>query len=142
MLNQDNNINLIIQLLEQKNNLLRLFLEMSEAERKSFKARNFENLESLYDNREELLSCVQSIDKRLDIHSANENAESVSAENKKVIQRLLDQKQALVNKILEQDLMILSSVETEKSSLIKKITSVSSGRRLVKAYRRLPDIVD
>lgn len=142
MLNQDNNINLIIQLLEQKNNLLRLFLEMSEAERKSFKARNFENLESLYDNREELLSCVQSIDKRLDIHSANESAESVSAENKKVIQRLLDQKQILVNKILEQDLMILSSVETEKSSLIKKITSVSSGRRLVKAYRRLPDIVD
>ena len=142
MLNQDNNINLIIQLLEQKNNLLRLFLEMSEAERKSFKARNFENLESLYDNREELLACVQSIDKRIDIHSANETAASVSKENKKVIQGLLEKKQLLVNQILEQDLMILSSVENEKSSIIKKIASVSSGRRLMKAYRRLPDIVE
>ena len=142
MLNQESNVNLIIQLLEQKNDLLRLFLEMSETERKSFKSKNYENLGSLYENREELLSCVQSVDKRLELHSSQEDANSISDENKKAIKRLLDQKQVLVNKILEQDLLILSSVENEKSNLIKKISSVSSGRRLMKAYRRLPDILD
>lgn len=142
MLKQESNVDLIIQLLEEKNNLLRMFLEVSENERKSFKARNFENLESLYTHREELLGNIQSIDTRMDQYSENEDAQNVSHENKVILKKLLQQKQTLVNEILEQDLIILSCVENEKSSLIKKITSVRSGRRLVKAYRRLPDIIE
>lgn len=142
MLKEQSNINLIIQLLEQKNDLLRLFLEISECERKSFKARNFDNLEELYESREDLLANIQSIDKRIDLYSESESKASLMGEEKSKITGLLAQKQNLVNKILEQDLVILSCVENEKSSIIKKITSVQSGRRLVKAYRRLPDIVD
>lgn len=142
MLKEQSNINLIIQLLEQKNDLLRLFLEISECERKSFKARNFDNLEDLYESREDLLANIQSLDKRIDLYSEGENKNQVSGEEKSQITKLLSQKQLLVNKILEQDLIILSCIENEKSSLIKKITSVQSGRRLVKAYRRLPDIVE
>lgn len=140
VLKEECNVNLIIQLLEQKNDLLRTFLEISECERKSFKARNFDNLEDLYQSREQLLGSIQSIDRRLDAYS--ENASGVSHEDKSSIKKLLDQKQVLVNEILQQDLVILSCIENEKSSLIKKISSVRSGRRLVKAYRRLPDIVE
>lgn len=142
MLKEESNINLIIQLLEQKNDLLRVFLEISECERKSFKARNFDNLEDLYESREDLLANIQSIDKRLDLHSGEQDVSVVTSAEKSHIKKLLDQKQLLVNEILQQDLVILSCVENEKSSLIKKITSVRSGRRLVKAYRRLPDIVE
>lgn len=142
MLKEENNIHLIIQLLEQKNELLQAFLEISECERKSFKARNFDNLEDLYESREDLLASIQSLDKRIDIYSGDQNAALVTSSDKSVIKKLLDKKQILVNEILQQDLVILSCVENEKSSLIKKITSVSSGRRLMKAYRRLPDIVE
>lgn len=142
MLKEETNMNLIIQLLEQKNDLLRIFLELSECERKSFKARNFDNLEDLYDSREELLASIQSVDRRLDLHSGEQDLAAVTTGDKSQIKKLLDQKQLLVNEILQQDLIILSCVENEKSSLIKKITSVRSGRRLVKAYRRLPDIVE
>lgn len=142
VLKEENNINLIIQLLEQKNELLQAFLEISECERKSFKARNFDNLEDLYTSREDLLASIQSVDKRIDIYSGEQNAALVTTSDKSAIKKLLDKKQILVNEILQQDLVILSCVENEKSSLIKKITSVSSGRRLMKAYRRLPDIVE
>ncbi len=142
MLKEECNISLIIQLLEQKNDLLRAFLEISECERKSFKARNFDNIEDLYRSREQLLANIQSIDKRLDIYSSEQDAAKISGAEKSSIKKLLDQKQVLVNEILQQDLVILSCVENEKSSLIKKISSVRSGRRLVKAYRRLPEMVE
>lgn len=142
MLKEECNVSLIIQLLEQKNDLLRLFLDVSECERKSFKARNFDNLEDLYQSRENLLGNIQSIDKRLDIYSGAQNASDISPEQKNAIKKLLDHKQLLVNEILQQDLVILSCIENEKSSLIKKISSVRSGRRLVKAYRRLPEMID
>ncbi len=142
MLKEENNINMIIQLLEQKNDLLQAFLEISECERKSFKARNFDNLEDLYRSREDLLASIQSVDKRVDTYSGAQDASLVTAADKSAIKKLLNKKQVLVNEILQQDLVILSCVENEKSSLIKKITSVSSGRRLMKAYRRLPDIVE
>ena len=142
MLKEENNMEMIIQLLEQKNNLLQAFLEISECERKSFKARNFDNLEDLYATREDLLASIQSVDRRLNLYSSEQDTSLVTPADKSDIKKLLDKKQNLVNEILQQDLVILSCVENEKSSLIKKITSVSSGRRLVKAYRRLPDIID
>lgn len=142
MLKEENNMEMIIQLLEQKNNLLQAFLEISESERKSFKARNFDNLEDLYATREDLLASIQSVDRRLNLYSSEQDTSLVTPAEKSDIKKLLDKKQNLVNEILQQDLVILSCVENEKSSLIKKITSVSSGRRLVKAYRRLPDIID
>jgi hypothetical protein len=142
VLKEENNMEMIIQLLEQKNNLLQAFLEISESERKSFKARNFDNLEDLYATREDLLGSIQSVDRRLDLYSSEQDTNLVTTNDKSYIKKLLDKKQNLVNEILQQDLVILSCVENEKSSLIKKITSVSSGRRLVKAYRRLPDIID
>lgn len=142
MLKEENNMEMIIQLLEQKNDLLQAFLEISESERKSFKARNFDNLEDLYASREDLLASIQSVDRRIDLYSGEQNTSLVTPADKSQIKKLLDKKQILVNEILQQDLVILSCVENEKSSLIKKITSVSSGRRLMKAYRRLPDILD
>ncbi|MCB9072851.1 MAG: hypothetical protein H6623_04450 [Bdellovibrionaceae bacterium] len=142
MLKEESNINLIMQLLEEKNELLRLFLEISEKERRSFKARNFDNLEILYVSREELLENIQCIDKRLDLYSAKENPETITPEQKSKITKTLETKQLLVNEILSQDLVMLSCIDNEKSGLIKKISSVRTGRRLMKAYRRLPDIVE
>ena len=85
---------------------------------------------------------IQSIDKRLDLYSVNATAGSLSSEQKTRIEKLLNAKQHLVNSILAQDLVMLSCIDNEKSGLIKKISSVRTGRRLMKAYRRLPDIVD
>ena len=61
---------LIISLIEEKNHHLQMFLEVSINERKSFKARNFDNLEELYAMRESLLEGIRSLDRRIHQYSA------------------------------------------------------------------------
>ncbi len=142
MLSQHNNMDLIIALLEEKNHHLQMFLEVSVNERKSFKARNFENLEDLYSMRESLLEGIRSLDKRIHQYSADIQTETLSDEHKTTIKNLMERKQALVNSIMTQDLVMLGCVENEKSNMIRKLTTVRDGRRLLKAYRFMPDIIE
>ncbi|MBY0314536.1 MAG: flagellar protein FliT [Bdellovibrionales bacterium] len=142
MLREDNNIDQIVLLLKEKNNHLEMFYDISERERKSFKARNFDNLEDLYRIREDILENIHTIDSKIEVYSASANKSQLTDTSKKEIESCLGQKEKLVNKILEQDLQILSCIESEKSSMLKKLTSVRTGRRLLKAYRTMPDILD
>lgn len=142
MLREDNNIDQIVLLLKEKNNHLEMFYDISERERKSFKARNFDNLEDLYRIREDILENINTIDLKIEVYSASANKSQLTDTSKKEIESCLGQKEKLVNKILEQDLQILSCIESEKSSMLKKLTSVRTGRRLLKAYRTMPDILD
>jgi hypothetical protein len=142
VLKEQNNMELVLSLLIEKNNHLEMFLEVSESERKSFKARNFENLETLYKVRESILENIRSIDRRVQQHSADIAPELLIPEIKEKLKALMQHKQHLVNQIMSQDLVILSCVENEKSNMIKKMTSVRDGRRLLKAYRFMPDIID
>jgi len=142
VLNHQSNMELIILLLEEKNHHLQMFLEVSINERKSFKARNFDNLEDLYSMRESLLEGIRSLDRRIHQHSAEIEAQHIPEEMKLKLKLLMSAKQNLVNQIMSQDLVMLSCVENEKSSIIKKMTSMRDGRRLLKAYRFMPDIID
>ena len=54
-------MNKIIDLLKEKNFYLERFLEESKKERTRFKARKFENLDNLYQKREQILMNIQSI---------------------------------------------------------------------------------
>ena len=142
MLNHQTNMELIISLIEEKNHHLKMFLEVSINERKSFKARNFDNLEDLYSMRESILEGIRSLDRRIHQHSAEIEAQHISEETKLKLKSLMSAKQNLVNQIMSQDLVMLSCVENEKSSIIKKMTSMRDGRRLLKAYRFMPDIIE
>ncbi len=142
MLNHQNNMDLIISLIQEKNHHLQMFLEVSINERRSFKARNFDNLEELYAMRESILEGIRSLDRRIHQYSSEIEAKHISADMKVKLKSLMSGKQHLVNQILSQDLVMLSCVENEKSNIIKKMTSLRDGRRLLKAYRFMPDIID
>ncbi len=142
MLKEENNLGLVITLLREKNTYLETFLEVSEKERKSFKARNFDTLEALYAIREDILENIRSIDRRIEKYSRDLQPENLQAADRELIKKLMSQKQSLVNGIMAQDLVMLSCVENEKSSMLKKVTNIKDGRRLLKAYRFMPDIVD
>jgi hypothetical protein len=133
---------MIIKLLEEKNNHLEMFLSVSEKERRSFKARNFDNIELLYQIREDILENIRCIDERVDGYSQAMDKAALGDAEKSRIMECLRKKETLTHMILEQDLVMLSCVENEKSSMIRKLSSMRDGRRLMKAYRQLPDIVD
>lgn len=142
MLKEENNINRIIELLEEKNVHLEKFLLASEKERKSFKARNFDNVENLYQVREEILANIKCIDQRIGSYSEDIPESQVSQKDKERIEQCMKRKEKIVNEIMSQDLVIISCIENEKSSMIKRIASMKNGRRLMKAYRQMPDIID
>ena len=142
MLKEENNLGMVINLLEEKNSYLEKFLAVSEKERKSFKARNFDNLEGLYKLREDILENIRSVDRRVDQYSRGVAPEALLDSDKEKIRALLASKQELVNEIMAQDLVMLSCVENEKSNIIKKMTGMRDGRRLLKAYRFMPEIIE
>lgn len=142
VLNEQNNVDRIIDLLNEKNNHLQMFHDISEKERKSFKARNFENLSALYEIREDILENIKTIDEKIENYSTTMGESGLTDAEKNHIKLCLEKKEKIVSKILEQDLMILSCVDNEKSSMIKEMSSMRSSRRLLKAYRTLPDIID
>ena len=82
MLKEENNLGMVITLLKEKNSYLETFLEVSERERKSFKARNFDNLEALYAIREDILENIRSLDRRIEKYSRDLQPESLQAEER------------------------------------------------------------
>lgn len=142
MLKEKNNSDIIIKLLEEKNAHLEMFLSVSEKERKAFKARNFENLEFLYQIREDILDNVRTLDAKIEGYSLETDKSLLTEADRSKIVACLAKREQLTHQILEQDLVILSCVDNEKSNMLKKMSSLRDGRRLVKAYRSLPDIVD
>lgn len=142
MLKDENKNEMIIKLLEEKNNHLEMFLTVSEKERKSFKARNFDNIELLYQIREDILANIRCIDERVDGYSNAMDKSLLGEAEKSRIVECLRKKETLTHMILEQDLVMLGCVENEKSAMIRKMSTMRDGRRLLKAYRQLPDIVD
>jgi len=122
----------VIDLLHEKIFYLDRFLEISASEQKNFRARNFDNLESLYASREELLSNIITIDKH--IFKISHDAAFTPLE-KEGIQSAVGVAASKVKFILEEDLTLISFVEKEKSLILREVGKTSSGRRAIKGYR-------
>lgn len=127
----------IIELLKEKNFYLERFLEESKKERTRFKARRFENLDNLYKMREQILQNIQSIDKRIDVICEKEGTELLNPPKKNEISNMLDTIKGNVRNILEEDLQIISFIETEKSKIIQEIGKTKEGRKVLKGYKAI-----
>lgn len=121
----------IADLLREKIFFLDNFLELSHREEKNFRKRNFENLEELYEGREELIKNITTVDRYL----LKIEADDLTDKDKCDIQKLHNLCQKKIGSILEQDLTLISFVENEKSIILKEIGKTSVGRRAIKGYR-------
>ena len=124
-----------IELMKQKNRLLKKFYRLNESELVNFSLGNFDHIQGFYFARETLLNMVAILDERLkeqDVYQAKSN-EFTDIE-KKEIQNCLNIKNDLVTKILEQDLQVLSMVESAKTGLIKELSQARVTRKAVGSY--------
>jgi len=126
----------IINLLKDKNYHLEKFLQLNEGELLNFTEGNFDNLEVFYQSRETILDLVRCIDRLIEA-AANTHGDSpvVSDLNKKEMVMAMNTKNDLVQRILAQDLQILSVIEQAKSNIIKELRSVQAGKKAVGAYK-------
>lgn len=125
----------IISLLQDKNQHLQRFHDMNKSELVNFVAGNFDNLEGFYESREALLDLIKCMDRLIDkVPVTPAEAAAISDSHRNQIKRCLAEKNELVQKILAQDLQILSVLETTKSNIIKELTQVKAARKAVGAY--------
>ncbi|MCB0411258.1 MAG: hypothetical protein KDD22_01955, partial [Bdellovibrionales bacterium] len=58
----------------------------------------------------------------------------LTAEHRLAVIDLLREKNEIVTEILSQDLQILSLIEKEKSSIIRELAAVKTGRKVLQTY--------
>ncbi len=127
----------VIELLNQKNHYLEKFYSLNEIEIQNFTVGNFDNLESFYHTREQILDIIKYIDVQII------NSQSVpefflnSAIDRKNMQEAIAIKEQYVNRIIEQDLQILSCIENTKSNIIKELQSLKKSKKAIGGYKSM-----
>ena len=125
----------IITLLREKNHYLAKFYEINDRELLHFDSGNFDNVESFYVARDKILDLIRVIDDMIQEENAKyENNPSATAEQRNEVEYLLATKDEYVKKILAQDLEVLSTIEKEKSNIIRELQAVKKGRRAIAGY--------
>jgi hypothetical protein len=127
----------IINLLKDKNYHLGKFLELNESELLNFTEGNFDNLEVFYQSRETILDLVRCIDRLIEAAANTEGVieSKVSDQNKKDMVMAMNSKNDLVQRILAQDLQILSVIEQAKSQIIRELRTVQAGKKAISHYK-------
>jgi len=124
----------ILELLKERNTLLRKFYTLNKAEIFRLSEGDFSRLEYFYKSRDNILELIAHIEQKVNILSESIDKNSLTSVHKNAVKSELNTKESVVNEILEQDLSILSYVDTEKSRIIKELGSVTKAKSAVSAY--------
>ena len=125
----------VLNLLEEKNSCLKRFIDINEKQMTFINAGDFDDLNNFYAARENILDIIQRVDEMIGAASLNFQEKEDSEEVKISIQKNISDKADLVNRILTQDLEILSKIDRAKSEIIKELSGVKSGRKAIGAYK-------
>lgn len=126
----------IVNLLNEKNSCLARFYNLNEREMQNFVEGNFENLEEFYATREGILNMITRVDEMIDMASLSfEEDMSVQPEISKQISDAVRARTEIIERILEQDLEILSTLDRMKSEIIKDLSQTKMTRKAVGSYK-------
>lgn len=125
-------MNRLITLYYEKNHYLEKFYSCGEIELKNFLNGEFQNLDTFYETREKILEMIRYVDSQVEksfekIH--------LNDPDKRELKKALDIKDEYVQRIMEQDLEILSCIEQFKSSLIIEMQNLQRGKKVVSRYK-------
>lgn len=126
----------VIALLREKNNCLEKFYFINEHELINFGEGCFDNVESFYQARDQILDMIRCIDDLISGENEKLNGVPVHADHRTEVEILLRTKDEIVTSILAQDLQVLSYIEKEKSNIIRELRETRRARAAVNAYGR------
>lgn len=129
-------MNDILELLNEKNTFLKKFYSLNESEMQNFSVGNFDNLGHFYDSREGILDMIRRVDEMIDTASLSfEESDKKDAEATKQITIAMNTRNKIIERILEQDLEILSAIDQAKSEIIKDLAQTRVTKKAVSSYR-------
>jgi hypothetical protein len=125
----------VMELLNEKNDVLARFHDLNEQELLNFADGNFDRFELFYQERENLLEIIKTLDDEIGhAHLPGAAVKSSDDERARVL-RLMDVKNDLVQRILAQDLQILSLIETAKSEIIRELRTTNEAKKAIGGYK-------
>lgn len=125
-------MNRLITLYYEKNHYLEKFYSCGETELKNFLHGEFQNLDAFYDTREKILKMINYVDSQVEKSYQKIHLNDLE---KRELKKALDIKDEYVQRIMEQDLEILSCIEQFKSSLIIEMQNLQRGKKVVSRYK-------
>ncbi|MEK6774749.1 MAG: hypothetical protein AABY64_12470 [Bdellovibrionota bacterium] len=127
----------ILTLLNQKNHYLEKFYALNEKELSNFLIGNFDSIETFYETREKILEVIKYIDS--EVEKTQDNViQATSPAFGTIRKRIADSfkvKNLYVEKIVQQDLEILSCIESAKNSIIRELQLLNRGKKAVTGYK-------
>lgn len=123
----------LLDLMDQKNHFLEKFYTVNETHLDQFLKNRFEQINEFYDTRENILEILKYIDNEIQTVSSKTTEESILDIQK--LKVCLSVKDTFVQKILEQDIDILSCIEAAKNSIINELKEVRNGKKVISAYK-------
>lgn len=123
----------IISLYQQKTHYLEKFCTVNEEALLHFQQGVFDHLESFYQVREDILKVLQYIDTQID--GAQQEISNPSVQDREQIRAALQQKDVFVDKIIEQDLRVLSYIDQAKSEIIRELQGLKKSKTAISRYK-------
>lgn len=124
----------IITLLNQKNHYLEKFYSLNETELLNFVTGNFNSMESFYQMRDKILDMIKYLDKEVELAQLQMDS-PVTPEVKAQVKEALAIKDEYVNRILSQDLDILTCIESAKSNIIRELQDIKKAKSAMGRYK-------
>lgn len=130
----------LITLVYEKNHYLEKFYALNEVEMKRFLLGNFDNLDGFYQNREKILEMIRYVDLQIDKahNDILRTGQTLNETAKKEFKKAMSIKDEYVERILAQDLEILSCIDRAKSDIIRELQSLKKNKKAVAGYK-MPD---
>ena len=131
----------LFSLLERKNLCFKSFHKLCHDFLEEISQENVENLTTFQQNRQSLISVLESLEKDVKIYlsetglDVEATKQKVSSEDRQKLSALLQEKDSLVHNILDLDLQILKHIDQIKNDTIQKLQSIQKGRKTVSAYK-------
>ncbi len=131
----------IVQLLTQKNHYLEKFYSVNEDELLNFQVGNFDNIEAFYQTRERILETVRYIDDQIAALQkempdlVEGETVHVEASVRQEAREHLAIRDEYVNRIVAQDLEILSCIERAKSEIIRELRDIRKNKKAFSGYK-------
>lgn len=131
-------MNRLIQFLNEKNHFLEKFYSLNESQISRLEAGLFDDIEIFYNKREDLLKIIKYIDAEIQkAHGLQKDMTGGFNDTDKIeIRNALRNKEAYVQRILEQDLIVLGLIDDAKSKIIRELKDVSKARKAMHGYNK------
>lgn len=127
-------MNRLMKYLCEKTHFLEKFFGLNEVHLPEFRENDFANLEFFYHSRDTVLDIISYLDEIIREEMKTNGFLNYETVTDARMKEQLSYHDLMINKVLKQDLEILSLMDSAKSGMIQELQQVRQGKKVTAAY--------